>query len=199
MIRKKSRFWTFCFSFVPGAAEMYMGFMKMGLSLMTIFFGLFALGLTLELGPVMVLVAISWFYSFFHAHNLAGMPEQEFYEVEDAYLFTIADIKQSEDLIRMNRKTIAAILIFIGGVLTWKTCMSMLYGIMPYEFYNILNRMTYRLPQLVVGVAIIYLGVVMIRGKKVELDEQAKNNSIVNGQDNSNVNINTIEDKKEGN
>ena len=34
MKNKKSRFWVFVFSFLPGAGEMYMGFMKMGLSLM---------------------------------------------------------------------------------------------------------------------------------------------------------------------
>ena len=229
MIRKKSKFWTFWFSFIPGAAEMYMGFMKMGLSLMTIFFGLFALSVTLELGPGMVLVAISWFYSFFHAHNLASMPEQEFYEIEDTYLFTVADTKQGGDLIRTYRKTFAIVLIFIGGVLTWKTCMSLLYGIIPYMMYNALSNMTYRLPQLVVGIAIVYLGVAMIRGKKVELDEQARsneskwNNSDQNNYEQNNYNqnnyaanegmntkdenesynslvhVNAIEDKKEGN
>ncbi len=35
---KKSRFFTFIFSFCPGAAEMYMGFMKNGVTLMAIFF-----------------------------------------------------------------------------------------------------------------------------------------------------------------
>lgn len=205
MIRKKSKFWTFWFSFIPGAAEMYMGFMKMGLSLMTIFFGLFALSAILELGPIMVLIAVSWFYSFFHAHNLASMPEQEFYEIEDTYLFTIADAKQGGDLIRTYRKTFAVVLIFIGGVLTWKTCMSMIYGIIPYKLYNALSRMTYRLPQLVVGIAIVYLGVVMIRGKKVELNEQARysdskdmNNNVENNYHNSTVHVNSIEDKKEG-
>lgn len=227
MIRKKSKFWTFWFSFIPGAAEMYMGFMKMGLSLMAIFFGLFALSAILEIGPIMVLIAVSWFYSFFHAHNLASMPEQEFYEIEDTYLFTIADAKQGGDLIRTYRKTFAVVLIFIGAVLTWKTCMSMLYGIIPYELYSALSRMTYRLPQLVVGIAIIYLGVVMIRGKKVELDEQSRysdpkvndsmsgnmnsfdmnnytanqdmSSNVENSQYNSLVHVNTIEDKEEGN
>lgn len=227
MIRKKSKFWTFWFSLIPGAAEMYMGFMKMGLSLMTIFFGLFSLSIILELGPVMVVSAVAWFYSFFHAHNLASMPEEEFYEVEDTYLFTVADAQQSGDLIRTYRKTFAVVLIFIGAVLTWKTCMSMLYGIIPYELYNALRYMTYRLPQLVVGVAIVYLGLVLIRGKKVELDEQtryndSKGNNSMNGdlnnsdmnyntvdQDlysnndnshfNSTVQVNAIEDKKEGN
>ena len=40
MRKRKNGFWTFVFSFIPGCAEMYMGFMKMGLSLMVAFFGL---------------------------------------------------------------------------------------------------------------------------------------------------------------
>ena len=44
MTKKKSGFWTFIFSLLPGAAEMYMGFMKMGVSLMGLFFGLFIIG-----------------------------------------------------------------------------------------------------------------------------------------------------------
>lgn len=38
MQRKKSKFLTFLFSLIPGAGEMYMGFMKMGVSLMAEFF-----------------------------------------------------------------------------------------------------------------------------------------------------------------
>ena len=37
--RKKQIFGRFALSFLPGCAEMYMGFMKMGLSLMTVFLG----------------------------------------------------------------------------------------------------------------------------------------------------------------
>ena len=40
MRRKKSKFLTFIFSLLPGAGEMYMGFMKMGVSLMAEFFGI---------------------------------------------------------------------------------------------------------------------------------------------------------------
>ena len=48
------------------------------------------------------------------------------------------------------------------------------------------------MPQLVVGVAIVYLGVFLIRGKKVELDEQARSS------ESSSVYVNATEDKKEG-
>ena len=36
--KKKNKFFTFLCSFLPGAAEMYMGFMKMGISLLVVFF-----------------------------------------------------------------------------------------------------------------------------------------------------------------
>ena len=54
MIRKKSKGWTFIFSLLPGAGEMYMGFMKQGLSLMTIFATLCAVGIWLDIKPLLV-------------------------------------------------------------------------------------------------------------------------------------------------
>ena len=45
MTKKKSGFWTFMFSWLPGAGEMYMGFMRMGLSLMGLFWGIIALSI----------------------------------------------------------------------------------------------------------------------------------------------------------
>ena len=35
--QKKNKFFTFIFSFMPGAAEMYMGFMKQGVCLLALF------------------------------------------------------------------------------------------------------------------------------------------------------------------
>ena len=40
---KKSMFLTFCFSFIPGAGQMYQGYMKRGLSLMILLGLAFAL------------------------------------------------------------------------------------------------------------------------------------------------------------
>ena len=41
--KKKNKTFTFLCSFLPGAAEMYMGFMKNGLTLMLLFFASFML------------------------------------------------------------------------------------------------------------------------------------------------------------
>lgn len=153
---------------------MYMGFMKMGLSLMAIFWGLIAIATVLELGPVMFVALIAWFYSFFHAQNIAHSSDDVFYALEDDYLIHITDgDSKGKDFVKTYRKIIAAVLIFIGIVLVWQSMMSLLWGILPEVMYDMLRSFGYRLPRLVVGVAIIVLGVVMIRGKKQELDDAA--------------------------
>ena len=48
MARQKNKILMFLFSLIPGAGQMYMGFMKQGLSLMTIFATLCAVGIWLE-------------------------------------------------------------------------------------------------------------------------------------------------------
>ena len=44
MQKQKKGFWLFIFSLIPGAGEMYMGFKKQGLSIMLLFYSLFAIG-----------------------------------------------------------------------------------------------------------------------------------------------------------
>ena len=171
MTQKKNGFWRFLFSFLPGAGEMYMGFMKMGVSLMAIFFGIIAVASVLEIGSLIFIAVIAWFYSFFHVHNLAGMPDEEFYAVEDEYLFKLGESEaQGRELVRTYRKAIAIILIVLGVVLTWKSLFHMLGQYLPNGVWNIISDIGYRLPQLAVGIAIIVLGVYMIQGKKQQLD-----------------------------
>ena len=86
MIRKKNSFFTLIFSLVPGAGQMYMGFMKRGLSLMSCFFLILFTSVWLNVGPLMLLAMIVWFYSFFDTHNLRSTPDDEFYELEDGYI-----------------------------------------------------------------------------------------------------------------
>ena len=50
--KKKSNFLTFCFSMMPGAAQMYMGFMKMGTSLMFLIFLIIILEMGLKQGAI---------------------------------------------------------------------------------------------------------------------------------------------------
>ncbi len=172
MTKKKNKFLTFICSLLPGAGEMYMGFMKMGVSLMSCFFLALILADSGVFDFMVVIAAIVWFYSFFHVHNLAGLPDEMFFEVKDVYLFPFAG-KEGEQLMHTGkyRKVVAVILSFIGVSGLFK---SYYYGVaryLPRAFRVILNDfLFYYLPKMVFSIAVIILGIYMIRGKKKQLE-----------------------------
>ena len=62
---KKNSFFTFCFAFIPGAGEMYLGMMKKGLAVMSVFWGVCAIAWFFQFEFLLWLLPIIWFYSFF--------------------------------------------------------------------------------------------------------------------------------------
>ena len=64
----KNGFLTFCCAFIPGAGQMYQGYMKRGLSLILT---ACLIGMVSSLlNPVMLLLVVVWMYSFFDTFNL---------------------------------------------------------------------------------------------------------------------------------
>lgn len=173
MIKKKNRFFTFIFSFLPGAGHMYMGFMNRGVSLMSCFFLIIFASVWLNMGPLMFIVLIVWFYSFFDTHNIRSMPDDEFYELEDKYIVFPEFLKDSSyrELQKKYRNIIAVILIILGFTVLWNNFFDIFSYMLPDEFRNLLYSFGHNLPQLVIGVAIILFGIHLIRGKKQELDD----------------------------
>ena len=77
---KKNAFLTFIFACIPGAGQMYYGYMKRGLSMIT-FFCLFIMAGTL-VNVLVVGSIIVWMYSFFDTYDLirhlaAGEPKDD--------------------------------------------------------------------------------------------------------------------------
>ncbi len=176
MQRKKSKFWLFVFSFMPGAGQMYMGFMKMGISLMFIFITMVAVVSYFNLGFLAAFPFVVYFYSFFHANNLGSMDDAAFNAVEDRYLFgldSLGDMEYvKEKLTGKNKKIVALVLVAIGVVMLWHAVFDLLFDIFGWDAQYL--RVVYffmrdDLPRFVVGLVIIWIGVVMIRGKKVNL------------------------------
>ena len=73
MKKKKNRFLLFCFSFLPGAGEMYFGLMKTGISLLSIFAVSVMVTGYIQLGVLMFVPFVIWTYSFFHANNMGAI------------------------------------------------------------------------------------------------------------------------------
>lgn len=176
MIQKKNRFFTFICSLLPGAAEMYMGFMRRGSSIMAIFFLSIIIPSILIIGDAFILIAVLiWFYSFFHARNLAACSEEKLQSLPDEFIWesftTGRKFSVSDPTLR---KWGAYILIICGAILLWNNISSMIYRLIPDSMWGYLAPLVERIPQVVIAILIIAIGVKMIMGKKEEIDGEGK-------------------------
>ncbi len=171
--KKKNRFFTFCCSLIPGAAEMYMGFMKSGVSLMALFFLVITLAIMLNQGAVAMFGVLIWFYSFFHANHIASLSDEDFREVKDRYLFGMDAVPGIETLVQKYHKLTACVLIFVGSCFLWSSVTDLLYDLLPDD-YSYIARIMWKIgdfiPSVLIGLLIIVIGVRMLRGKTIDLD-----------------------------
>lgn len=183
MTKKKNKFLTFCCSLLPGTGEMYLGFMKQGISLMGAFFLIWAITVFFNIPALLFVQPVIWFYSFFHVHNLNSMPDEEFYAMEDDYLFRRKDFPfLNKEWLEQNRKTVATLCILFGVGLLWNYLVELFYiGAyflhLPNSLYEMLHALgTFSLRALV-SICIIILGVHLIRNKKQELNGEDHHSS----------------------
>ena len=171
MKKEKSKFLTFCFSMLPGAGHMYMGFMKMGLSLMAAFFFLIFLSSWLSIGPLLFVLPLIWFYSFFDCMNKRYSTDEEFLLLEDNYLFSIDELAKIDTGILKKHSLVSGMfLILLGGYLIWNNTLSSLSEYISPGLYNAMYNITRMAPQIIIGVVIIVVGAKLIIGKKKECD-----------------------------
>lgn len=218
---QKRGFFNFCCAFIPGASEMYMGFMKMGCSLMLAFFlGISAIGF-LELSDMfMLLPMVMWFYSFFHARNLTTCRPEVFMGLQDDYFWNdFLDGKRIDIKSETTRKVIAWALIIIGTVTIWNIISRPFQDMFDWmiesrfaPYIGWIYGAFESLPRLLVSIVILFVGVRMITGKKKQLfltdngydivtnSNAASSNNVgnFNGTSYSNVSVNNQgEEKKE--
>lgn len=175
MTKKRNGFFALCFSLVPGAGEMYMGFMKQGVSIMAAFWLLIFLAAFLNIGPVLFILPILWCYSFFNVHNIRGLSDDEFYALEDDYAFHMEKFLPVGSTSRKHSTFGAAALIILGVMMLWNNMMEFLRWLIPSPLYW---TITEGLPQIFIGLALVFTGLYLIRGKKKELDEKIQQEKI---------------------
>lgn len=170
MTNKRSRFFTVIFSFLPGAGHMYMGFMKMGVSIMSAFFFVIFISSFLHLGPLLYVQPILWFFSFFDCMNKMCMSDDQFRSVEDHYLFSIDSLfTQGKGVVQAYRLYVGIGLMLLGIYMLWNNLWPEISMYFNDAARNFIYSLTQSLPQLVVGAAIIIIGVRLIAGKNKEV------------------------------
>lgn len=176
MKNKKSRFWTFVFSFCPGAGHLYMGFMKMGLSFLLGFMGSIALVNLTGLDVLAVFSVVIYIYAFFHANNIASLSDEQFYALEDEYLLGFDGIGAARlNLDRKSRGIAAVVLILIGISMLWDVGFGMLQNyigpnnpVIKFFYYTMWNDV----PRILIAIAVIWFGFVLLRGKKLSFEDE---------------------------
>ncbi len=154
---------------IPGCGEMYQGYMKRGMSILTIFCAIFALAVLLEAGALTVLMLPVWLFSFFDSYNLRTQLEVGTAE-PDAYLFGLSDMdsQRMSDLLQKRHSLVGWGLVILGVWIFYATVADWMVDFL-WQFFDAwwINRiLVYDVPRLAVTVGIIALGVWFIRGPK---------------------------------
>lgn len=167
---KKNGILTFLFAFVPGAGQMYQGYMKRGLSLITLFFLCIMAGMLLD--PLALTALIVWMYSFFDTFNLraqfiAGTAPADDYLVH----FNTKDARLTL-FFRDSHKLVGWALIALGAMVAYQNIIMRVLGDVMWRwgqnnaFFRAVYLMLEQLPEVVVCVALIICGLWLVRGPK---------------------------------
>ena len=169
-MKRKHGLLLFIAACIPGCGEMYQGYMKRGISILTAFCAVFALAVFLEIGALAVLMIPLWLFSFFDSYNLRGQTDAQAESNPDAYLFGLSDMdsRRMSDLLRKRHSLVGWRLVILGVYVFYTTAADWVTDFF-YQFFDawwIGRILSYDVPRLAVTVGIIALGVWFIRGPK---------------------------------
>ena len=156
---KKNSFFTFCFAFIPGAGQMYLGMMKRGVSLMLAFSVISVAAGFLYLPILTVFLPVLWFFAFFDTFNIKAIPYEQ-RAAQDAFLFQLdgAFHRDWKALVQRRHTLIGGGCILLGFYLLYTSLLRpFLWKLSDYLpwLYDLLRAV----PSLIVAVAIIALGI----------------------------------------
>lgn len=160
---RKSGFFTMCWSFVPGAAQMYQGYMKRGLSLIGMFcFGIF---LTACTGILAVVLPVIYMYNFFDGLNLHEQIRQGTNPPDD-YIIHLGLENGLAALMGRRHNLFGWLLIGLGAVMLYENFLSPWLWQLSYLFpgLSFITDLLRSLPNLLLALALIGLGVWLVRG-----------------------------------
>ncbi len=170
---RKSSFLTFCFAFLPGAGEMYLGMMRKGVLIMCIFCGCFSLTSLLRMEFFLFLLPVIWFYSFFDSLNSRRLTPEQLQEIDRHVLdfSNYPNLRKKWSGMGKHTSLWAGVgLILLGAYLLLD---QLVRPALEWFFEYVLsvdpwyiNYYFSRIPSFLVAVAIIGLGLHLIRGDK---------------------------------
>ena len=169
---KKNGILTLLFALIPGAGEMYQGYMKRGLSLITMFCLPAALGAMTRIEVLYIGLPIVYMYSFFDTFNLRAQIGMGTAPEDDYLVHFDPHDKRLAQLLADSHKLLGWGLIALGALVAYQNILMNTLGDIVWRwgqsspFFRALYLMMDQLPEVVVCVALIICGAWLVRGPK---------------------------------
>ena len=179
----KSKGLAVIFGFMPGAGHMYLGKMKRGMTLLLLFWGAMGLAMLLGIGALTIAMPIVWFYAFFDNLNLVSLTPEELKSAPDPFFFGLLDGVELSKLKIFQTKNVALGwgCVILGIIMLYNTFASSIVRSLSALLEHLglstewLWSIYYNIPQLVIAILIIGLGIHFMRGgKKKELPDELR-------------------------
>ena len=170
---KKNGILTFLFAFVPGAGQMYQGYMKRGLSLITLFFLCIMAGMLL-LEPLVLTALIVWMYSFFDTFNLRAQISMGTAPEDDYLVHFDPQDKRLARMMMDSHKLVGWCLIAIGALIAYEQIIMNTLGDILWRWgqkapvWRAIYLVMDQLPEVVLCVALILCGIWLVRGPRAK-------------------------------
>lgn len=166
----KNGFLTLLFAFIPGAGQMYQGYMKRGLSLILMCCAIGAVAVLFS--PVALFLLVVFMYSFFDTLNLRAQIALGKAPEDDYLVHLDPKDKRLARMLMDSHKLVGWVLIVFGVLIVYENIiMEMLNEVLWRwgrdsvafrAFYLVMDR----LPDVVACVAFILCGVWLVRGPR---------------------------------
>lgn len=160
---RKNGFLTFIFACIPGAGQMYYGYMQRGLSLAVAF--CLCCALSTILAPLLILAPVVWMYSFFDTYDLIRHLVAE--NPKPDTLMFLGEWESIKRELPNHKLVVGWSLIFLGA---WSLYDNFVQPLLYDFFYRIgmenVYYLIHRLPTAVVAIVLIVVGLWLLGLRK---------------------------------
>ena len=173
---KKNGILTLLFAFIPGAGQMYQGYMKRGLSLVLMAAAISMAAMLIP--PIAFALLVVFMYSFFDTFNLRAQISMGIAPEDDYLVHFDPQDKRLARMLMDSHKLVGWGLIALGAIVFYNNIIMRVLGDVMWRWgqdnpvFRAIYLMLDALPQIVVCVALIVCGMWLVRGPKNKKGKQ---------------------------
>ena len=125
-------------------------------------------------------MAIGLVVNTISAFSVKELPEEEFYAIEDSYIFHLDQIFSGfHNTSSRQLKAASVLLIVFGAAIVWNGVSDLLYWILPDFLGGLVQSIMYQIPSIVIGLLIILAGYQILTGKVRSFQKQPEDTANV--------------------